>query len=136
MVPVILYMLFATYQTRQRMSLHRAVIEKFSSAADFAAFMQSPAGQRFIMELAAHQAPARAVIAAIQKGIVLVLLGGGVCWVGARLESKAEVVAIGMLLLCVGAGVLISAGISYRLSKSWGLLDQTTREQNASVAGK
>ena len=35
LVPVILYMLFATYQTRQRMSLHRAVIEKFSSAADF-----------------------------------------------------------------------------------------------------
>ena len=123
LVPVILYLLFASSQTRQRMSMHRAVIEKFSSAEDFAAFAQSPAGQEFIANLSASPSPARAVMGAIQKGIVLVLLGGGVWWVGATLESKAEVAGIGILLLCVGAGILISAGISYRLAKSWGLID-------------
>jgi len=135
LAPVILYLLFSSYQARQRMSLHRAVIDKFSSAEDFAAFAQSPAGQKFITDLAASDSPARAVMGAIQKGIVLVLLGGGVGWVGATLESKAEVASIGILLLCAGIGILISAGISYRLSKSWGLIDKPTRE-DAEKSGK
>jgi hypothetical protein len=126
--PVVLYLLFSGYQTRQRMSVRKAVIDKFSSAADFAAFLQSPAGQKFITDLSSSDSPARTVIGAIQKGIILVLLGGGVWWAGATLESEAEVATIGVLLLCVGAGLLISAGISYRLSKSWGLMDEPVRE--------
>ena len=31
---------------------------------------------------------------------------------------------IGGLLVCIGFGFLISAAITYRLSKSWGLLEK------------
>jgi hypothetical protein len=134
--PVLLYLLFSGYQVRQRMFVHKAVIDKFSSAEDFAAFLQSPAGQKFITDLSGSESPARAVMGAIQKGIILVLLGGGVWWVGVTMESKAEVASIGVLLLCVGAGILISAGVSYRLSKSWGLIDKPASEDREKPMGK
>jgi len=134
--PVALYLLFSGYRARQRRFVHKAVIDKFSSAEDFAAFLQSSAGQKFITDLSGSESPARAVMEAIQKGIVLVLLGAGVWWVGANLESKAEVASIGILLLCVGAGILISAGISYRLSKSWGLINKPAREEWEKSTGK
>jgi len=100
------------------------VVDKFSSAADFAAFLQTPAGQAFITDLSGLENPVRAVMEAIQKGIILTLLGGGLCWVGVVLVAEAEVAGIGVLLVCLGAGMLISAGISYRLSKNWGLLNR------------
>src|SRR5438876_474336 len=117
--PVVFYLLFSAYQSRQRASSYKAVMDRFSSAVDFASFLQSTAGQKFITNLSGSESPVRAVIGAIQKGMILVSLGAGVWWTGAKLESNAEVAGIGLLLLCVGAGTLISAGISYRLSKSW-----------------
>jgi hypothetical protein len=134
--PVILYLLLSGYQARQRMFVHKAVIDKFSSAEDFAVFLQSPAGQKFITDLSGSESPARAVIGAIQKGIILVLLGVGVWWVGMTLESKVEVASIGVLLLCAGAGILISAGISFRLSKSWGLIGRPAPEDPEKSVGK
>jgi hypothetical protein len=126
--PIVLYLFFSAYQARQRASTYKAVMDRISSGEDFAAFLQSTAGQKFITDLSGSESPVRAVIGAIQKGMILVSLGGGVWWTGAKLESNAEVAGIGVLLLCVGAGILISAGISYRLSKSWGLIDEHDRE--------
>jgi hypothetical protein len=134
--PVILYLLFNAYQTRQRMAVRKSVIDKFSAGEDFAAFLQSPAGQKFVTDLSGSESPGRAVMGAIQKGIILILLGAGVWWVGETLESEAEVASIGVLLLCVGVGILISAGISYRLSKSWGLMDRPAGEDQRKPAEK
>jgi hypothetical protein len=38
-IPVLLYLLFSGYQARQRTFVHTAVIDKFSSAEDFAVFL-------------------------------------------------------------------------------------------------
>jgi hypothetical protein len=134
--PVVLYLLFAAYQTRQQMSVRKALIDKFTSSADFAAFLQSPAGQKFIADLSGLESPIGAVLAAIRKGIVLILLGGGVCWVGMAWESATEIAGIGILLLCIGVGILIAAGISHHLSKSWGLIDPPANEDKARPTGK
>jgi len=56
------------------------------------------------------------------------LLGAGVWWTGATIESAAEVATIGVLLMCVGMGLLISAGISYRMARSLGLIDRPAGE--------
>src|SRR5204863_3481434 len=69
--PVILYLVFSGYQTKQRMSVHKSVLDKFSRAEDFATFLQSPAGQRFVAELSGSETPARTVMSAIQRGIIL-----------------------------------------------------------------
>jgi hypothetical protein len=59
LLPMVLYLLFSAYQTRQRMSVHKAVIDKFSSAEGFAAFLQSAAGQKFVTDLSGSESPAR-----------------------------------------------------------------------------
>jgi len=133
--PVALYLLFSGYQTRQRMSVRKAVIDKFTSAEDFAAFLQSAAGQRFITDLSGLESPAGTMIRAVPKGVILILLGGGMWWAGKAIESKVELVSIGVLLICVGAGILISAGISYRLAKSWGLINRFPSNDRESEQG-
>ncbi|HEY2847848.1 MAG TPA: hypothetical protein VGI80_08515 [Pyrinomonadaceae bacterium] len=121
---VVLYLLYGAYRARQEMRMREAVIEKFSSAADFASFVQSPAGQSFISSLVHSEPLLRTLISSIQKGIILVLLGGGVCVLGVTLESAAEIVSAGVILISIGGGVLVSAVISGRLSKKWGLISE------------
>ena len=134
--PVILYLVFSGYQTKQRMSVHKSVLDKFSRAEDFATFLQSPAGQRFVAELSGSETPARTITSAIQRGIILVLSGGGLWWSGVKIQSTAEIATIGLLLLCVGIGILISAGISYRLSRSWGLIEKHPNEDRTDLTRK
>jgi hypothetical protein len=43
-------------------------------------------------------------MAAIQRGIILVLVGVGVSWSGVKIQSTAEIATVGVLLLCVGVG--------------------------------
>lgn len=136
LLPVVLFLFFSAYQTRQRTAAFKAVIDKFSAAEDFAAFLQSPAGYRFVTGLSGSESPARAVIGGVQKGIILILLGGGVWWTGATIESKAEVATIGVLLMCVGMGLLISAWISYRLARSLGVLDKAVGENRQNLSEK
>ncbi|HLK66596.1 MAG TPA: hypothetical protein VKU19_24345 [Bryobacteraceae bacterium] len=124
LIPIILYLLSNAYQTRQRMSVRKAIIDKFSTAADFAAFVQSPSGQKFVEDLSAQESPTRAVLGGLEKGIVLIILGGAVWWVGKGLEQAVEVVVVGVLLAWAGVAILISTAISYRLSKRWGLIDR------------
>jgi hypothetical protein len=133
--PVVLYLIYSGYQTKQRMAVRRAVIDKFTSAQDFAAFLQSPGGQRFVADLSGSESPARTVMAAIQRGIVLALLGAGVWWAGVKIQSTAELATLGLLLVCVGIGILVSAAISYWLSKSWGLIGQPPYEERTKSTG-
>ena|SRR2546430_2062188 len=134
--PVVLYLIFSGYQTKQRMSVRKSVVDKFSSAEDFATFLQTPAGQKFMAELSNSDAPAHTVMAAIQRGILLILLGGGVWWSGVKIQSTAEIATIGILLLCVGTGILVSAGVSYRLSRSWGLIEKHLIDHRTDPARK
>jgi len=134
--PVILYLVFSGYQTKQRMSVRKSILDKFSRAEDFATFLQSPSGQRFVAELSGSETPARTVMAAIQRGIILVLVGVGVLWSGVKIQSTAEIATIGVLLLCVGVGILVSAGVSYRLSRSWGLIEKHPSEDRTDPTRK
>jgi hypothetical protein len=133
--PVVLYLIYSGYQTKQRMAVRRAVIDKFTSAQDFAAFLQSPGGQKFIADLSGSESPARTIMAAVQRGIILGLLGGGVWWAGIKIQETAELATLGVLLVCIGVGILISAGISYRLSKSWGLIAERAGEDRTGSVG-
>jgi hypothetical protein len=57
-----------------------------------------------VAELSGSETQARTVMAAIQRGIILVLVGVGVSWSGVKIQSTAEIATVGVLLLCVGVG--------------------------------
>jgi hypothetical protein len=118
---LMIYLLHSSNERRDQNDLRKALIEKFGSAQDLGSFLQSEAGQRLIADLSTGSAGALgSVLASIQKGIILILLGIGCA--GANVFTSVVALGIGVVFLCVGVGFLVSAGVTYWLSKSWGLL--------------
>lgn len=82
------------------------------------------------------------VLGSVQAGLILFLLGLGSLLIRATLPHAAfssdvdlaqtaeSFLIISMLLLALGAGFLVSAGASYWLSKSWGLLNGSQGRQH------
>lgn len=121
---LVLALLFLAYRQKGQNDIKRVLIERFGAAQDLGAFLQSEGGQRFLAGLATEVSnPLTSVMASMQKGIILVLLGVG-CLVASLALNSHEVAAIGLVLACVGVGFLVSAAAALRLAKKWGLLDK------------
>ena len=114
---------YVIYRSEQRISVRKALIEKYASAHDLNELMQTPAGQRLFAEFSASGSPLRSVLSSVQMGILAILAGAGIWGIGAMVRDDA-IFGIGGLLVCIGVGFLISAAITFRLSKSWGLLEK------------
>ena len=111
---------------RTQGEFHNRLLEKFSSASEFTAYLQSEAGQRFFENLTTERAmPTTKILGSIQKGTILLLLGVGLMIAGRVFDSpqiNETFFVFGIIGLMLGLGFLVSAAIAYRLSKSWGLL--------------
>lgn len=109
-----LYIIATTLHRRQRNQMQQHMLDKFASAKDFADFVQSPAGQKYVMSFADTATSARSsILNSVRLGVVLIFTGAGLhlqdaFWLGKRL---------GMMLMMVGVGFLVSAAISYALSQ-------------------
>jgi hypothetical protein len=110
-------------RSRQRIAVRKALIDKFASAHDLSDLMETSAGRRLFAEFSAGGSPVRPVLWSVQMGILAVLAGVGVGGLGLMANEKS-VLGVAGLLVCIGVGFLISAVITYRLSKSWGLLEK------------
>jgi hypothetical protein len=111
------YLGASTVRRKQKNEMQKALLEKFSSAHDFAEFMQSPAGQKYVMGFTeAVTSPRNSILGSIKTGFVLMFLGMG-CLAGA---GGWITFRIGWVAFLVGIGFLISAALSYFLAKKAG----------------
>ena len=115
--------------TRTRAEIYNRLIDKFGTAPEFVAFMESDAGLNFIEENTVQPtAPLGKILASTQIGVVLTLLGAGLLVTGnvfgESLGGDLYIVLTvgGIVGLMIGIGLLISAGISYRLCRAWGMV--------------
>ena len=123
--------------TRTRADIYNRLIDKFGTAPEFIAFLQSDAGLKFIEENTVQTAvaPLGKILISIQIGVVLTLLGSGLLVTGnvfgESLGGDLYIVLTvgGIVGLMIGVGLLISAGISYRLCKAWGMLTTNEKQQ-------
>ncbi|HEY2170241.1 MAG TPA: hypothetical protein VGJ30_11495, partial [Candidatus Angelobacter sp.] len=61
---------------KQKNDMQKALLEKFSSAHDFAEFMQSPAGQKYVLNFTdAVTNPLSSVVNAVKVGVVMFFSG-------------------------------------------------------------
>jgi hypothetical protein len=119
--------------------VHTKLLERFSSNEDLMAYMQTPAGRRFLESAPLPlDGPARSVGAplsrilwSLQAGVVLAVASLGVLFVSNRVveEIAQPLFAIGVLVLAIGTGFVVSAGASFVLSKRLGLLDGPAAER-------
>lgn len=113
---------------KMQSEVQHKLIEKFASAHELTEFLQTPGGVQLIGSLddpPAKTRPAEGILRSTQIGVILTLLGLGFLSIRAvvhDVQNQEPPVVIGVLILSVGIGFLASSAISYRLSRSWGLL--------------
>ena len=111
-----LYLVTVSIRRKHQGEMQKALLDKFSSAHDFAEFMQSPAGQKYMMSFTdAVTSPRQAIIKTVQIGIVLMFAGVGLQ--NAQHYQLWLLDILGLLLMFVGVGFLISAAVSYFMAK-------------------
>ena len=109
------YLGASIFRRKQKSDMQKLLLEKFSSAHDFAEFMQSPAGQKYVLNFADDvTGPLNSIMNAIKIGVVL-LFAGATLFASGQRHGFWLLDTMGMLATCVGAGFLISAAISYLL---------------------
>jgi hypothetical protein len=116
--------------------VHTKLLDRFTANDDLIAYIQTPAGAKFLesspikLDSAprAMGAPLGRILWSLQGGMVLIALGIGLQVVSGRTgdESAQPLNALGVLALALGIGFLISAIISYVISQRLGLIEKAT----------
>lgn len=122
--------------TRVQTEVHTKLLDRFATNDDLLAYIQTPAGRRFLESTPipidaeppkAIGAPYNRILWSVQAGIVMVLGGLALQFVGARAtfeEIGEPLFSIGIVVLAIGLGFVLSAIASYLLSRRLGLLPQ------------
>ncbi|MGB6485001.1 MAG: hypothetical protein WBE86_16070 [Candidatus Acidiferrales bacterium] len=112
------------------------LFEKFGTSQEMIAYLNSEAGSKFLDSATIEQTrPFGRVLGAIQAGLILFLLGIAMLFVRLTMPSVGfnaieqahsahAILGFSFLLMALGVGFLASAGVSYKLSKEWGLFDR------------
>ena len=114
-------------QLKVMADFHNKLLERINNGKELAEFMDSPGGTKFIESISSERThPALRVLRAVQIGIVLCAAGIGcrvVGWQTTIIERDAAegFVILGILLLSIGIGYLVSAAASFGLGRSLGV---------------
>ncbi len=130
MMGLIVWAIVEWRKLKHKANLQNKLIDKFSTGTELNDFLQSSGGCKFINFLTAGgSGPKEKLLASITKGIILTFLGTALLFIGPFLqEAIAEIrgfQAFGIALLAVGIGFLVSTFISYKLSKKWGIIEDS-----------
>jgi hypothetical protein len=122
--------------TKMQTDAHMKLVERLTSNEDLMAYMQSPAGQRFLssspmtVDAPAHMvsAPLNRILWSVQGGVVLATSGVGLWLAKANLveEVAQPLHVIAILAIALGVGFVLSALVSYMLSRELGLVGTPT----------
>jgi len=104
------------------------LIDKFDSAEDLRTYLDSEGGQQLLKVAPVEKAsPYRRILGSIQAGVILTLGGLALFLIRNHVPGESgedfAMMFLGVLGIAIGLGFLLSAGASFWLSKSWGLIN-------------
>lgn len=111
--------------------VHTKLLEKFSSGQELMAYVESGAGKKLLeWAPAPFASPSRGTSSAawrilwsLQAGLILALVGAGLLVIRDRIPDAVQpLLVFGTLGVTIGVGFILSAVISYWLSKRLGLI--------------
>jgi hypothetical protein len=116
---------------------HAKVMDRLTSNEDLLAYMQSPAGRRFLEAaplgvegVRSMGAPIGRILFSAQVGTIAAFVGMGLLFVSNRVAMNPSIseaapfpFTAGVVMIAVGVGFLVSSGIAYALSRRLGLLE-------------
>ena len=107
-------------QIEAQAEIQKQLLAKFTTGQELASFLETPGGQKFLDQLsAAGQGAKGRLLSGLRTGIVLTVLGVAMLLLSAvRQQQQHGMLTPAVLLLAIGIGFLISAAVSYRLTRS------------------
>jgi len=114
--------------------VHTKLLDRFSSNEDLLAYIQTPAGRKFLESAPipldtprSVGAPLTRILWSMQVGAVLGAGGVGLAIVAQRAveDVREPLAALGVVAIALGIGFLVSAVMAYVLSQRLGLIIQT-----------
>jgi hypothetical protein len=128
-------------QTRIQMDVHTKILDRMQSNEDLLTYVQTPAGRNFlefapsgpIPEARIASAPFGRILWSVQAGVVLAALGIGLRYAQGTVpeEIMPAFTVLGIIVMSLGLGAVISAVVAYLLSSRLGLLPSRRQETNA-----
>ena len=115
---------------RIQTEVHSKLLDRFTSNEELLAYIQTPAGRRFLesapipLESAKPiSAPVGRIFGSLQAGLVITAAGIGLDVASSRFVSGASepLFAIAVIAICVGVAFVISAAAFYAISRRVGL---------------
>jgi uncharacterized membrane protein len=128
MVAVIVWLAVRHKQARLRAQaeVQKHLLDKFGSGQEFAAFLETKGGQKFLDELSSPRPSVRErMVKSLSAGVILSALGVGCLALALFVRGQHGLIFPAVIVLALGAGFLIVAFISHRLSKQWGKSDES-----------
>ena len=124
--------------------VHNKILDRFGSNEELLAYIDSPAGRRFLeaAPMAPMSTPTRVgapfgrILLSVQIGLMLIALAVGLRIVSGKAIEEVQQVLLGLSVIgfALGAGCVISAGASYVLSRRLGLLPDAPAAPPASLS--
>jgi hypothetical protein len=114
--------------------VHSRLMDRLTSSEDLLAYIQSPAGKRFLESGPIAQGVSTAgpmlnrILWSVQAGMVLGLAGVGLSYSSQHVsyEVAQPFFVLGVLGIAVGAGFILSAVASYIIARNMGLVHGTS----------
>lgn len=119
--------------SRTQSEVHNKILDRFSTSEQLLEYIHTPAGGKFLesapIPLHVERPPsgrtslATRIVWSVQLGVVVAIAGLGMLLLSAVFEkdSSQGLFALGAIALCVGAGFIASAFVSFYLSRRLGL---------------
>ena len=111
--------------------VHTKLMERMTSNEELLAYIQSPAGRRFLeaapvraeADSPSFSAPVGSIIWSLMAGVVLSVLGIGFRYAGNFVKDDAHdaIVVVGVVVLSLGIGFVLASLMAYVLSSRLGL---------------
>jgi predicted naringenin-chalcone synthase len=128
-----------TRLSRIQTDVHNKLMDRFTSNEDLMAYIQTPAGRRFLESTPISMdtprslsAPLGRILWSAQAGAVLTVLGIGLEVVAhnALEEIAPPLAAVGAVVIALGIGFVVSSILAYVLSRRFGLLTTGTSPEH------
>ncbi len=120
--------------TKVQTDVHTKILDRLSSNDDLLAYMNSPAGSKFLESAPivldagprTVSAPLSRILWTVQGGVVLFAAGVGLEIVSRQLiyDAAVPIHALGILGMALGIGFILSAIISFMISRHLGLVNR------------
>lgn len=123
-------------QSKTQSEVHVKLMDRMTTNEELLAYVQSPAGRRFLESTPLQEAesprlgaPVGPIIWSMMAGIVLAVVGIGFRIAGNSVTNEAQqaFTVVGVILLALGVGFMIASGMAYLVSSRMGLFPPAGR---------